>query len=122
MISWKARLGLVFTMLAMVLAVSVPAVADHEDDFDDIEDFLGEEEFVVEVEIEDCELVSTGNDDFDEFEDEDELDGIDQDGDSFDGEDGLVLVCDVEFDGGFDVFDVSDDDDDDDDDDGEEDE
>lgn len=30
--SWKARLGLVLTMLAMVLAVSIPAVADNDRD------------------------------------------------------------------------------------------
>ena len=30
--SWKARLGLVLTMLAMVLVVSIPAVADNDRD------------------------------------------------------------------------------------------
>ena len=113
--SWKTRLGLVLTMLAMVLAVSVPAMADHD-----------EEELAFEVEVEDCELVSTGNDDFDELEDEDELDGIDQDGDLLDGEDGYWVVCEVEYDFdddaleglSFDEFeDLSFDDDDDDDDD-----
>jgi hypothetical protein len=106
---WKIRLGLVLTMMGMLLAVSVPAAADE---FDDL---------AFEAEVEDCELVSTGNDDGDWFEDEDEPDGHDDDGDGWEGEDGLVLVCEVEFDDdafedlSFDEFDDDDDDDDDDD-------
>ena len=44
--SWKTRLGLVLTMLAMVLAVSIPAMAS------DLEDYL-EDEFAEDVEVED---------------------------------------------------------------------
>ncbi len=107
---WKMRLSLVLTMMAMLLAVSVPAVADE---FDDL---------AFEAEVEDCELVSTGNDDGDWLEDEDEADGHDDDGDGWEGEDGFWVVCEVEFDFDDDAledlsFDEFDDDDDDDDDD-----
>jgi hypothetical protein len=50
--SWKARLGLVVTMLGMLLAVSIPAVALDEDNNDVIEEAeLDTEESVLEDEI-----------------------------------------------------------------------
>ncbi len=45
--SWKTRLGLVLAMLAMVLAVSVPAMAD----IDGVEDLEDEFEEVVENDL-----------------------------------------------------------------------
>ena len=89
--SWKTRLGLVLAMLAMVLAVSVPAMADHEGDF---EEFLDEEEFVVEVELEDCDIV---DEDGDGVDDEEIFDGFDNDGDISIDED-VELLCEVESD------------------------
>jgi hypothetical protein len=97
--SWMARLGLVITMLAMVLAVSMPAVAQEEElELDDLDD-LGDE-LTVEADIGSCDLVSTGDDDLDGDTDEDELNSINEDplNDDLEGEDGLVLVCDVSLD------------------------
>ena len=115
--SWMARLGLVITMLAMVLAVSMPAVA-QELELDDLDD-LGDD-LAVEADIGSCDLVSTGDDDLDGDTDEDELNGINEDplNDDLDGEDGLVLVCDVSLD----VDDDADEDEDDEDDEDEDDE
>lgn len=95
--SWKARLGLLLIVLATLLAVSVPAMALDEEDF----------------EVGECDLVSTGDDDFDGFVDEDALDDFDDDGDGFDGEDDLFFICDADFDGDDDGDDDDDDDDDD---------
>ena len=85
---WKVRLGLVLTMLAMLLAVSVPAMAQ---DIDDECDFDGDD-WVSEEEAEDCadaieDWFGFGAD-VDVFcADDDDGDGwIDEDGDD-DGED-----------------------------------
>jgi hypothetical protein len=86
--SWKSRLGLVLTMLAMVLAVSMPAVAD------DVEDYL-EDEFAGEVEVEDV--------DCDGIEDEED-ESIEEEVDctvtlGLNGEEVEVFLQDVDADG-----------------------
>ena len=66
--SWKIRLGLILAMLAMVLAVSVPAVADEFD-----ESFF-EDELAGDAQIEDvdCDVDDDGwNDDEDDDDDND---------------------------------------------------
>jgi hypothetical protein len=103
--SWMARLGLILAMLAMLLAVSVPAMAQLDDELDEFE-----------LDVGDCEIVSSGDDDGDGVEDEDESDGIDDDEDGWEGEDGFWLVCELELD--FDLDGINDDEDDDDDNDG----
>ena len=84
--SWKTRLGLVLTMFAMLLAVSVPAVAQ---DVDDECDFDGDDS-VSEEEADDCADALedlTGADISVLCIDDDDEDGlIDEDGDN-DGED-----------------------------------
>ncbi len=112
MISGKARLGLVLAMLAMVLAVSIPAVAD------DFEDFV-EDELAGDVDIQDvdCDVDDDGwNDDED---DDDDNDGWNDDDDvecvvelDVAGEEVEVLIDDFDGDG------WNDDEDDDDDNDG----
>ena len=84
--SWKVRLGLVLTMLAMLLTVSVPAAAEHDDgecDFDG-------DDWVSEEEAEDCAdaLEDLTGADVEVFcADDDDGDGwVDEDGDD-DGED-----------------------------------
>jgi hypothetical protein len=88
-----------------VLALSVPAMADIEDEF------LDEDELAEQVDLGDCDIV---DEDGDGVEDEEILDGIDNDGD-IDIDEDVKLLCDVDFD---DVdFDDDDDDEEDDDDD-----
>jgi hypothetical protein len=88
MMSWKTRLGLVLTMFAMLLAVSVPAVADHDDD---LCDFDGDDS-VSEEEAEECaeaieDSLPSRYDVEVLCEDDDDGDGwFDEDGDD-DGED-----------------------------------
>jgi hypothetical protein len=100
--SWKARVGLVCTMLAMVLAVSIPAVADV--DLGDFEDAV-EDEFVGVDDV-DC---SFADDDGDGLFDEEAFDGEDNDFDGLTDED---IVCVVDFDADefadFDEFDGED--------------
>ena len=121
--SWKMRLGLVLTALAMLLAVSIPAMAEDLD-FDGLEDSL-EDEFVEEVEIDDVDCFEA-DEDGDGLIDEDLPDGFDND---FDGEVDEEIVCIVEFEIGdfegefvliedFDLDGIEDDEDDDDDNDG----
>src|ERR687897_669478 len=81
--SWKARLGLMLAMLAMLLMVSVPAaMANHNsgcDDWDwdhDEEDFEG-----IELAELDLEVVCFLDADFDGLSDEDWADGWDNDWD-----------------------------------------
>jgi hypothetical protein len=128
--NWKTRLGLVLAMLAMVLAVSVPAVADIDD----------EEEFVEEyAEVVEDELDAQGLDYFDDItcaiddenDDDDwlnDIEDLDDDNDSIEDVDDLRndLTCIAEIDDAEDFafsdallaeeFDINDDDDDDDDD------
>lgn len=82
--SWKMRLGLVLTMMAMVLAVSIPAVADEEDRFekrlerfeDRLDFFDFEEDFFLG---EDFECEDFGDEDECDFEDfEDFVDDFDE--------------------------------------------
>jgi hypothetical protein len=97
MISGKARLGLVLAMLAMVLAVAIPAAADE----DDFEDFV-EAELVGDVEVEDveCDVDDDGwNDDEDDDDDNDGLFDDDDDDDDNDGwNDDEDVECVVELD------------------------
>ena len=102
MISWKTRLGLVLAMLAMVLAISIPAVADE------WEDEL-EAEFAGEVKVEDV--------DCDGIEDEEDW-WIEEEVDctvtyEIDGEEFGVVYQDVDTDGDGWHDDEDDDDDDD---------
>jgi hypothetical protein len=88
MMSGKARLGLVLAMLAMVLAVSIPAVADEWED--DLEaDFAGE----VDVEDVDCD----GIEDEEDWWIEEEVDCTVTY--EIDGEEFVVVYEDVDFDG-----------------------
>ena|SRR5215207_5134530 len=95
--SWKARLSLVLAMSAMLLMVSVPAMASH--DGDDECDFDGDDS-VSEEEAEDCAdaiedaldadvtVVCADDDDGDGWFDEDgDDDGEDDDGDGWVDED-----------------------------------
>ena len=60
--SWKVRLSLVLTMLAMLLAVSVPAVAQA-DEFDGFSDLAAEvEEECDELGDEDLDGFTNGDD------------------------------------------------------------
>jgi hypothetical protein len=103
--SWKTRVGLVCTMLAMVLAVSIPAVAVDVDDFEDVV----EDEFAAAEDV-DC---SVEDEDGDGLFEEDVVDGLDND---FDGSTDEEIVCVVEFEvddfDTFAAFDEFDDDDD----------
>jgi hypothetical protein len=90
-VSGKVRLGIILAMLAMVLAVSVPAMAQDVDECD-----FDEDDFVSEEEAEDCadaledsfglgadvDVVCVDDDDGDGFLDEDgDDDGEDDDED-----------------------------------------
>ena len=94
--SWKMRLGLVLTALAMLLAVSMPAVAQS---VDDDCDFDGDD-FVSEEEAEDCadalealtgadvEVICADDDDGDgSFDEDGDNDGEDDDEDGWVDED-----------------------------------
>jgi hypothetical protein len=89
-------------MLAMVLAVSIPAVADV--DLDDVEDVV-EDEFFAADDV-DC---FVADEDGDGLFEEDAVDGLDND---FDGLTDEEIVCVVEFEGNvfadFDEFDSDD--------------
>jgi len=110
--SWKARLGLVLTMLAMLLAVSLPAMADDAD-LDGIEDAIEEEldNGNIDVESVDCSFDDEDDDDDDLVS---ELEDIDDDNDGT--EDFEDLFNDVTCTATFEADDFVDDDDDDDDD------
>jgi hypothetical protein len=92
-------------MLAMVLAVSIPAVAVDVDDFEDVV----EDEFAAAEDV-DC---SVEDEDGDGLFEEDVVDGLDND---FDGSTDEEIVCVVEFEvddfDTFAAFDEFDDDDD----------
>jgi hypothetical protein len=87
--SWTARVGLVLAMLAMVLAVSIPAMAD---DAEDLVDDLLEEEELSASDLEDCVL----DDDGDGLTDEELENLIDDDGDALVDED-LEVTCTTTF-------------------------
>ncbi len=121
--SWKARLGLVLTMVAMVLAVSIPAVAEDDncgdrcenrldrledvfgfdideddldrDDIEDIRDFNDDDFEDFSFEAEDVAFFC-GDDDGDGSIDEDDSDGIDNDLDGLLDEDDFTQ-CDELF-------------------------
>ncbi len=128
--SWKARLLMVFAMLAMVLAVSIPAMAlDEEDFFDEIEDSVEDsfDDGAIDVESVDCFFDDEDDDDdfvldLEDFDDDN--DGIDDLNDLFNDVTCVaVFEIDSDFDGIIDddddndgIFDFDDDDDDDDDD------
>jgi len=99
--SWKMRLLMMFAMLAMVLAVSIPAVAD------DFEDFV-EEELAEEVEVDDVDCDGI-NDEEDELIEGEVVCVVELD---VAGEEVVVVLEDFDFDG------IGDDEDDDDDNDG----
>ena len=101
--SLATRLGLLLAMLTMVLAVSVPAMADDEDDFDESFD---EGDYTAQVELEDCDIF---DEDGDGVDDEEIADGIDNDGFGDIDED-VQLLCPVDVD---DFSAAADDDDDD---------
>jgi hypothetical protein len=79
--SWKTRLGLVLAMLAMVLAVSIPAVADE----DDFNEFL-EAELAGDVSIEDIDCDVDDDGWHDDDDDDDDNDGWHDDDDDDDDE------------------------------------
>ncbi|MDQ4062486.1 MAG: hypothetical protein M3122_00980 [Actinomycetota bacterium] len=117
--SWKTRLGLVLTMLALVLAVSVPAVAEDDncgdrcenrldrpedvfgfdideddldrDDIEDIRDFeFDDDDFEdISFEVEDVKFFC-GDDDGDGLVNEDDSGGIDDDLDGLFDEDNFT--------------------------------
>jgi hypothetical protein len=89
--SWKVRLGLVLAMLAMVLAVSIPAVADE----DDFEDFL-EAELAGEVEVDDVDCDDDNDGWHNDEDDDDDNDGWNDDEDDDDDNDGWNDDDDVE--------------------------
>jgi hypothetical protein len=99
--SWKMRLLMMFAMLAMVLAVSIPAVAD------DFEDYV-EEELAEEVEVDDVDCDGI-NDEEDELIEGEVVCVVELD---VAGEEVVVVLEDFDFDG------IGDDEDDDDDNDG----
>jgi hypothetical protein len=124
--SWTTRLGLLLTMLAMVLVISIPAVADE----DDFEEFLAAElTGDVEVDDVDCDVDSDGwsdfedddddNDGWSDFEDDDDdNDGWNDDEDvecvvelDVAGEEVEVLIDDLDGDGWSDFEDDDDDND-----------
>ena len=94
--SWKVRLALMLAMMAMLLTVAVPAMANHDNDCDDghwddhewvcdddgddgdDEDFDGIE--IAEFDL-DAEVVCFLDADADGWSDEDWADGLDNDGD-----------------------------------------
>jgi hypothetical protein len=91
--SWKSRLGLVLTMLAMLLAVSLPAVADDAEELADQlfeEGELGADDF----DLEDCVL-----DDGDGLTDEELENLLDDDGDGSVDEDleDVEVTCSATF-------------------------
>ncbi len=122
--SWKTRLGLMLTMLALVLAVSVPAVAEDDncgdrcenrldrledvfgfdideddldrDDIEDIRDFeFDDDDFEdISFEVEDVEFFC-GDDDGDGLVNEDDSDGIDDDLDGLFDEDNFTECDDL---------------------------
>ncbi len=121
--SWKARLGLVLAMLAMVLAVSVPAMADSADDY--VDELLEEGEFEADdLDLEDCVLDNDG----DGFTDEEIENFLDDDGDELVDEDlaedleDAEVTCTVTLEADDFVEDDEDDDEDEDDEDDDEDE
>ena len=69
--SWKARLVVVLTMLAMLLAVSVPAMADHLDprfvDDPRFADVRGDDAVVDEFEWGNLDCLILGKEDVDDF-------------------------------------------------------
>ena len=70
--SWKARLMMVFAMLAMVLAVSMPAVADEIDDVFVVP--LDDDTFLVCWEVEEEDDDDGDGEVEDEDDDEEEID------------------------------------------------
>lgn len=100
MTSWRARLGLVVTMLGMLLAVSIPAVADEVlidpedceivdedgDGIDDISGFFSEDaELLCDIDCDDFDEDAICNDE----DDDDDDDGISDDDDDDDDDDGI---------------------------------
>ena len=80
--SWKTRLGLVLTMLALVLAVSVPAVAEDDNCGDRCENRLDRLEDVFGFDIDEDDLDGDDFEDIRDFDFDDDGDGLVNEDDS----------------------------------------